>query len=64
MRLNEQLNTHRDREKLEDYSKVIQKLKKLSVANDKGIRNQAHKLDGENVFMMNPVNRGYSRKSQ
>lgn len=63
-RLSEEISTHRERQSIEDYSKVLKKLKKISVSKDRAVRNQVHQLDADHEFMKNQGIRGYSRKSQ
>jgi len=63
--MSEENTTHRERKSIEDYSKMLKKLQKISISKDRAIRNQVHKLDAENEFMRNHANnRVYSRKSQ
>lgn len=63
-RISEEPATHREKESIEDYSKVLKKLQKISISKDKAVRNQVHQLDVENEFMKNQGNRVYNRKSQ
>jgi hypothetical protein len=63
-RITEEPATHRERESIEDYSKVLKKLQKIGMSKDRAVRNQVHQLDAENEFMKNQGNRVYNRKSQ
>ena len=53
-----------DKESIEDYSKVLEKLQKINISRDRAVRNQMNQLDPDNEFMKNPGMRVYSRKSQ
>ena len=62
-RLSEDPGSHRERQSVEDYSKVLKKLKKIG-AGSKQLRNKVHDLETENQFIQNQENALYSRKSQ
>lgn len=63
-RLSEEPGTHRERQSIDDYSKVLKKLKNFGVSKDRAARNLVHELDVDNQFMKNPGNVPHSRKSQ
>ncbi|CAI2366540.1 unnamed protein product [Moneuplotes crassus] len=64
-RLSEEANTHREKQSIEDYSKVLSNLKKLSACKDRGARNLGKELEVDHRFMKNHQDSiHYSRKSQ
>lgn len=63
-RLSEEPGTHRERQSIEDYSKVLKKLKKLGAIKDKAMRNLVNNLEIDSKFMKNQDNVPNSRKSQ
>lgn len=63
-RMSEELGTHRERQSIDDYSKVLNKLKKMGANKGKALRNIVNNIETDSKFMKNQESVLYSRKSQ